>query len=462
MIGESLRVAFGATSRWRRLREFLHERFLGVSVFVKVMGIALGMAAVLGLGMLWQIHQTWRGLLLRDLDRRGHAFAQDVALHCQELTRAGRAGEITKWLRHALTESPDLEWVIVQDRTGAVLAEAHAASQRPGDAAVREWTEPSGDGTFRVRVGLSVSRVDYEVGWLTGRLAGLTALIALLGMLAAWRLTRIFAQPIEELVTLTRSVKAGHYQAKAPVRAKDEVGELAAAFNEMTEAIAQKEAARQHLLRQVIRAGEEERKRVARELHDQTGQALTSLIAGLGAVEGQDCRIVHSGRITELRKLAEQTLAEVHDLSVTLRPSVLDDVGLMAALQRHCRMFGQRFGVEVTCTDAGLGAQRLPGEVELTVYRVVQEALTNAVRHGQASRVRAVVQRTGAGILATVHDNGRGFDAENWQQRCLEGNHLGLLGIEERVTLLGGSFCVESALGQGTVLYADIPVKEAP
>jgi len=230
----------------------------------------------------------------------------------------------------------------------------------------------------------------------------------------------------------------------------------------MSAAIAQKEAARQQLLRQVIRAGEEERKRVARELHDQTGQALTSLIAGLGAVEGEDCRVAHSGRITELRKLAEQTLAEVHDLSVALRPSVLDDVGLMAALQRHCRMFGQRFGVEVTCADAGLGDQRLPSEVELTIYRVVQEALTNAVRHGQASRVRALVQRTETGVLTTVQDNGPGFDSQDWQKRCLEGNHLGLLGIEERVTLLGGSFCVESAPGKGTIVYADIPLKESP
>jgi signal transduction histidine kinase len=449
-----------AASGPSRVSQRLNQLFLGVPVFLKVMGIALGMAVMLGVGMLWQIHETWHGLLVRDLERRGQRFVGEVAVRCAELVRARRGTETTNELSHSLSEAPDVAYVILQDKDGTVLAEAWAPGHARDAPEIRELTRTVGDGPHQLRVGMSMARVGYEVNWLTRRLAGTTAIIALLGMLAAWRLTRLFAQPIEELVTLTRSVKAGHYQAKAPVRASDEVGELAAAFNEMTEAVAQKEAARQQLLRQVIRAGEEERKRVARELHDQTGQALTSLIAGLGALEGEDCHIVHSGRIAELRSLAEYTLAGVHDLSVALRPSVLDDVGLMAALERHCRTFGQRFGVEVICSETGLGDQRLPAEVELTIYRVVQEALTNAVRHGQAGRVRALVQCTDTGVLTMVQDNGCGFDSDDWRERCVRGNHLGLLGIEERVTLLGGSFCVESKLGQGTTVYADIPGKE--
>jgi signal transduction histidine kinase len=280
-------------------------------------------------------------------------------------------------------------------------------------------------------------------------------------MLAAWWLTRIFAHPIEELVALTRTVKAGQYQAKAPVRANDEVGELATAFNEMTEAIEQKEAAREHLLRQVIRTGEDERKRIARELHDQTGQALTSQIATLSALENQCPAEQMRQRLVELREQTEQTLSEVHDLAVALRPSVLDDVGLMAALERHCRLFARRSGVEVSCANLDLDGQRLPAEVELTIYRVVQEALTNGVRHGRAQRLKALVQRTRTGVLVVIRDNGCGFDAREWQKRCAAGNHLGLLGIEERVTLIGGSFCVDSTPGKGASVFADIPLKEA-
>ena len=96
--------------------------------------------------------------------------------------------------------------------------------------------------------------------------------------------------------------------------------------------------------------------------------------------------------------------------------------------------------------------------MELTVYRVVQEALTNAIRHGQAKRVHVLVQPTVKGVLATIQDNGRGFDSERWRELCLEGNHLGLLGIEERVTLVNGSFCVESQPGTGSTVYAEIPL----
>jgi signal transduction histidine kinase len=143
---------------------------------------------------------------------------------------------------------------------------------------------------------------------------------------------------------------------------------------------------------------------------------------------------------------------------VALRPSVLDDVGLKAALERHCRLFAQRFGVEVSCMDLDLSDQRLPAEVELTIYRVVQEALTNAVRHGSAKCILVLVQLSRTGVLAIVRDDGCGFDANDWQRRCLDGNHLGLLGIEERVGLVGGSVCVDSEPGKGTSVYADIPL----
>ncbi len=444
----------------RGLGRRLNELLLGVPVSVKVMGIALGMATVLGAGILWQIHQTWHAHLLRDLEQRGQKLAIEGCGHCADLVRAGLAADIPADLRRLVAESPDLAYAILQDTNGLVLAEARDKDAAPGAARIRELISPFGKGAHQLRVGLSTARLDDEVAWLTRRLARATAIIVLLGLLVAWWLTRIFTHPIEELAALTRAVKAGQYQTKAPVRANDEVGELAAAFNDMTDALAQKEAARQHLLRQVIRAGEEERKRIARELHDDTGQALTSQIAALSALENQSGDDCTRQRLAELRQQAEQTLAEVHDLAVALRPSVLDDVGLMAALQRHCRLFARRSGVEVACVDMDLDGERLPGEVELTVYRVVQEALTNGVRHGQAARLLALVRRTKTGVLAIVRDNGCGFDACDWQKRCVEGNHLGLLGIEERVTIVGGSFCVDSEPGKGATVFADIPLQE--
>jgi signal transduction histidine kinase len=441
----------------RRLGKWL----LSVPVFVKVLGIAVGMAVLLGAGMLWQIHETWHAHLVRDLEQRGRKVAEQTASHCAELLQAGRAAEIPAELQRALAEFPDAVRVLLQDTNGTTLAEARAESS-PDASQRRALAVLAGQGPQTLWLELSLARVNQEVGWLTRRLALGTVIIALLGMLAAWWLTRIFARPIKELVGVTRAVKAGNYRVKAAVQAGDEVGELAAAFNEMTDTLGQKETVRQQLLRRVIHAGEDERKRIARELHDHTGQALTSQIAALGALENQCADELMRQRLTELRQQTEQTLSEVHDLSVALRPSVLDDIGLMAALERHCRLFAERFGIKVACGEVGLDDRRLPPEVELTIYRVVQEALTNAVRHGRTQRVQALVQRTPAGVLATIQDDGCGFDARDWQKRCAEGNHLGLLGLEERVTLLDGSFCVESEPGKGVTVYADIPLKETP
>jgi signal transduction histidine kinase len=442
----------------RRLQERLKELLLGVPVFVKVMGIALGMAVVLGGGMLWQIHRTWHAHMLRDLDERGRKLGNEVSARCANMAGAGQTAEVAGELRHSVAEAPDLAYLVLQDSKGVVVAEARDPGAVPGAREIRELTAVFGKDGYQLRVGMSRARLDEEVGWLTRRLARTTGVILLLGLLAAWWLARIFAQPIEELVTLARAVRAGSYEMKAPVRAQDEVGELATAFNEMTGAIAQKEAARQQLLRKVIHAGEEERKRIARELHDDTGQGLTSQIAALSALEKQCPTEEMCQRLAEVRRQTEQTLEGVHALAVALRPSVLDDVGLKAALERHCRLFGQRFGIEVGCVDLGLNDRRLPAEVELTVYRVVQEALGNAVRHGEAMRVQVLVRLSETGLLAIVRDNGRGFDARDWQQHCLEGNHLGLLGIEERLSLIGGSFCVDSEPGKGAAVYADVPL----
>jgi signal transduction histidine kinase len=295
---------------------------------------------------------------------------------------------------------------------------------------------------------------------LQRRLARVLSVMAVTGILGAWLLTRILTHPLDELLQLTRRLQHGDLRARAPVRSRDEVGDLAVAFNEMAEALAQKEAARQKLLRQVIAAEEEERRRVARELHDQTGQALTSLIAGLGALESRP-GAVEAARLADLRRLAEQTLEEVHDLSRTLRPAALDDLGLEPALARHCELFRQRSGVAVDLVTVGLGdSGRLPAELELTVYRLVQEALTNAWRHGQASRVKVMVDHQRTRLLVIVADDGKGFPHKDWRTHVAQGQRLGLLGMEERVGLFGGSLCLESVPGGGTQLFAEIPLPD--
>lgn len=214
--------------------------------------------------------------------------------------------------------------------------------------------------------------------------------------------------------------------------------------------------------RQVIAATEEERKRVARELHDQTGQALASVIAQLAVLETDGAGGGRRPTPAELRGQVEQTLGGVHELAWALRPSVLDDAGLLAALEKFCAVCSRRFGVTAQCQAVGMECGwRLPAEVEAAVYRIVQEGTNNAVRHGRARTVSVLLQWQDGRLLVVVEDDGAGFDATDWRGRCAEGDHLGLLGIEERAMLLGGTLRVESRPGAGTSLFVEIPLKDS-
>jgi signal transduction histidine kinase len=222
-------------------------------------------------------------------------------------------------------------------------------------------------------------------------------------------------------------------------------GPLATALENarLYEALAEKEAQRARLLKAWLKAQEEERARIARELHDEVGQALTGLILGLEGLPGD--------RAEALKELARHTLTEVRRLALDLRPSVLDHLGLEAALRRYVREYAERTGVEV---DLSLHLTRpLPQELETVVYRVVQEALTNVARHSGSPRASVGVVEVLGEVRVFVEDEGRGFDPE-----AVDPGRQGLLGMRERVELLGGRLSVESAPGQGTRVQVRLPI----
>ena len=204
-------------------------------------------------------------------------------------------------------------------------------------------------------------------------------------------------------------------------------------------------------VRRVVAAQELERKRLARELHDETGQALTSVLLGLKAVE--DARDVQEMRTAAagVRELVVGTLHDVRRLAVELRPKALDDFGLEAALERLADTFREQTGIGVE-VEARTG-DRLPAEVETALYRIVQEALTNVVKHAHAKRVSIVVTRKARTVAALIEDDGRGFEPDG------EGDGLGLVGMRERVSLLGGRLGVETATGAGTTVVAEVPIE---
>jgi two-component system, NarL family, sensor histidine kinase DevS len=205
-------------------------------------------------------------------------------------------------------------------------------------------------------------------------------------------------------------------------------------------------------VRRVVEAQEAERARVARELHDETGQALTSMLLALKpleqAVGGPEARQAVEG----LRELVVATLQDVRRLAVQLRPAALDDFGLPAALTRLAATVSEQSGTQVDL-EAHLGEQRLAGEVETTLYRIVQEALTNVVKHAEATRASVTLTRKPGSVVAVVEDDGRGFDV------AAANGGLGLIGMRERLAVVGGRLSIEASPGSGTTLVAEVPLR---
>jgi signal transduction histidine kinase len=206
-------------------------------------------------------------------------------------------------------------------------------------------------------------------------------------------------------------------------------------------------------LGRVVAAQELERKRLARELHDETGQALTSILLGLKTVEEAKTPEEAHGAAAQLRGLIVQTLQSVRRLAVELRPKALDDFGLVPALERLADTFGQASGIAVDL-ETPIAEERLPAEVETALYRIVQEALTNVAKHAGATRVSILVTRKDGAVTAVIEDDGRGFEAGG-----TDGAGLGLVGMKERLGLLNGRFQIESTEGSGTTIVAEVPVR---
>ncbi|MGB8511160.1 MAG: PAS domain S-box protein, partial [Pyrinomonadaceae bacterium] len=226
----------------------------------------------------------------------------------------------------------------------------------------------------------------------------------------------------------------------------------------------QAEKSRDELIRRLVTAQEEERRRISRELHDEMGQHLAALMLGLKSL-GQESR----GRqatldcLRQLTELAMQIDREVDRLALELRPTALDDLGLRAALANYAEAWSERSRIPVDFHCAGLdeGRHDLPPHIETVLYRIAQESLTNVLKHARARRVSLIIERRYDHALAIIEDDGCGFETEESPRAAHAEHKLGLLGMGERVTLAGGTFNVESVPGVGTTVFVRVPVPPA-
>ena len=213
----------------------------------------------------------------------------------------------------------------------------------------------------------------------------------------------------------------------------------------------EREHSRRETLRRVVEAQEAERRRIARELHDDTGQSLASVLMGLRRAEESHDPVETARILTELRETITGSIRDLRALAVELRPTALDDFGLKAALERLTETFGRRTGLQIDLQTSGL-ENRLPEPVETALYRIVQESLTNVAKHAGAGTVSVVAQHHAGRAVVVIEDDGRGFETG------AAAAGLGLVSMRDRVELVGGTLRVQSTEGSGTTIAVEVPL----
>ncbi len=345
----------------------------------------------------------------------------------------------------------------------------------------------------RLPWGVILSRPQEQVlalPWMGGRPLLVTGLVVFLAAGLMWLVTRQIVSPLQRLAATARKFGLGDLEAPIPVTGRDEIGNLAGSLDnmraqlkhsldeigewnreleqrvkqrtseleELDQQLREQNKERTALLGKIITTQEEERQRIARELHDEVGQSITSLMIGFRLLETQEPEKMRLG-IAELKRLSANTLDEVRHLALELRPSSIDDLGLIAALQQYTREYTDKFGVSADFQASGFEGKRLRPEEEIALYRIIQEALTNVAKHAQATKVSVLMSIRNSSIVAIVEDNGKGFDVHNILASRTKEKKLGLYGMQERASLIGGVLTIEATPGKGTTIFVEVPLK---
>ncbi|MCL5995287.1 MAG: histidine kinase [Chloroflexi bacterium] len=455
-----------------------------VSIRTKILGIVLALVLVLGLGITLLVRAALTQTMDAQLEEQSASVARDLAARATDLILINNLYALHQLLRETQVNNANVRYAFILDAQGHVLAhtfgegfptelldansvqanEHHRTSALQIDEGlVWDTAVPIFEGRAgTARVGISEEGVRRAVNAVTGQLLLTTVFVSVIGITAAAFLTWVLTRPILNLVQAAHAVGRGDFTPQVKRWAEDEIGELSEAFNSMTAALAkaeeeraEREQLRAQYVKGVIAAQEDERKRIARELHDSTSQSLTSLLVGLRTLGDKCGHPEVQRRSEELRDIASNTLDEVHTLALRLRPSILDDLGLAAALERFVADCRGRYSLHIDLVMRGIREQRLPAEMETALYRIAQEALTNIVRHAHAQAASVLIERQNGAVRAIIEDDGFGFDQAAVAR--VE-RRLGLYGMRERAELLGGKMTIESEPGRGTSLFVEIPI----
>ncbi|KUO49385.1 MAG: hypothetical protein APF76_08415 [Desulfitibacter sp. BRH_c19] len=449
------------------------------SVRVKIMGIVVGLVLILGLFASAQNYFTMQTTLREQLIKQGISLGQYAAARSVDLIFTNDSFALHQLVTNIVENNEDVRYVLIFDSEGHLVANSFGMLLPQGliqsntvieheaynleilkteEGLVYDLALPIFDNRAgTVRLGMTEREIQKLLLKTTQGLLLTTVLVGFFGIIAAYFLTSVLTKPINHMVEITNAVGKGDFTKRVKFWwIQDEFFDLGKAFNNMIENLQKAHDARSNLLNKIIGAQEEERSRIARELHDHMGQSLTSLMIGLKMLESSDNIDDVRNKVGDLRHIANNTIEDMRSLAFALRPSLLDDLGLEAAVHRYSQECLASLGVDVDFQAIGITGIELPPEIKLTIYRIVQEALTNIAKYSRATEASVIIEKRGNKLMAIIEDNGVGFDVEKIFNSSIKEKKLGLHGMWERANLLGGQLTIESTLGQGTTIYLHI------
>ncbi len=465
--------------------------FSKLTIYHRILSMALLIILLLSGALGIAVWNLLDDIVARLLEKRGVEIATHVAQGGSNYVLTDDSYNLYELASQTMAGSEDIRYILVFDINNRLLAHTFhggvpkdllafdaAATVPPyrvaafasNEGPIHDVVVPIDNGAVGfVRLGMTE---EYTRNLIMLHIRDIIAAIFVVcgvGAAIASVIARRITRPITALAQVAAAITQGDPTVRAAIADRGEVGKLAAAFNDMAsslinaskdkevllEELRAKEQLRDTLIGKLITAQEDERKRISRELHDETSQALTSLMLTMRVLAEDATSDAQREALLTGRDVAADILRDVRQLAIELRPPVLDELGLVPAIKKYIEKFDDRQGLSIELSTAGAGRQ-IDDRIAVALYRIIQEGLNNVVKHSGAKNVRIDIVDDRENISLTIADDGRGISADDLRKAQRE-SRLGLYGMRERVELLQGRLDIETSPKGGAALIITIP-----
>lgn len=462
------------------------------SLYVKFNVLIVGTICLCGIIISSLMLYTTSSAMEQALDQSGQEIAASISTIISENILVDDQFAITEQLLATQRSNNQIRYILVARPDGKIVAstftdglpaglpplrlatngEESTVTYNSNEGYIREIISPIDDGLVGYfRIGLSEQHMVTVMRKRFLEIMFFIVVICFIASLLATRYAHAFLTPIRHMAKAVRQLSLGNYTVKVPVETRDDLGHLAKVFNSMVSRLETKDKENAHLLAelqekeklrlwlisQLFSAREDERRRISRELHDETSQSMVSMLAYLRLIHDRIHDAETRSLVTDVQGVLKDTLEGLRHLAVTLHPPLLDDLGLVVAIEKYLDTFRKtQPHIKVTFSYAG-DFTHIDHPISLLCYRMLQEGLTNIVRHAQATAVHITLSVQDGWLTISVADNGIGFSEDVVEKARLD-NHLGIVSMRERTALLNGTFQIDSTPSHGTTLTIRLPL----